>query len=127
MAALEKHYSVSEIAILWNLSEDTVRSIFRDEPGVLKIGSSFKRRKRGYISLRVPESILQKVHESLRKPEPRAFARVAKPATQTTERAMVCGSSDEQLAQEQAAMRERWSDSRNKRRNSVSRISKAAV
>jgi hypothetical protein len=107
MAALEKHYSVAEIATLWNLSEDSIRNIFRDEPGVLKIGSSFKRRKRGYVVLRIPESILQKVHESLRKAEPRAFARVAEPAAQITER--VCESSDEKLAQEQAAMRQRWS------------------
>ena len=119
MAALEKHYSVSEIAILWNLSEDTIRSLFRDEPGVLKIGSSFKRRKRGYVTLRVPESILQKVHESFRKAEPRAFARVAEPATQTTERTIVCESSVEKLTQEQAAMRQRWSVPRNNRRNSV--------
>src|SRR5664280_3848433 len=106
MAALEKHYSVAEIATLWNLSEDSIRNIFRDEPGVLKIGSSFKRRKRGYIVLRVPESILQKVHESLRKPEQRALARVAEPATQTTERTIGCGSSAERLSQEQATMRE---------------------
>jgi len=67
MAALEKHYSVSEVATLWNLSEDTIRNIFRDQPGVLKIGSSFKRRARGYVVLRIPESVVQKTHQSLRK------------------------------------------------------------
>jgi hypothetical protein len=119
MAALEKHYSVAEIATLWNLSEDSIRNIFRDEPGVLKIGSSFKRKKRGYVVLRVPESILQKVHESLRKAVPRAFTQAGEPAAQRTECTSVCESSDEKLAQEQAAMRQRWSVPRNNRRNSV--------
>ena len=67
MAALEKHFTISEVASLWQLSEDTIRKIFRDQPGVLKIGSAEKRRKRGYIVLRIPETVLQKVHAELRK------------------------------------------------------------
>lgn len=64
MAALEKHYSVPEIATLWGLSEDTIRALFRNHPGVLKIASPelVRRKKRGYCVLRVPESVLQKVH-----------------------------------------------------------------
>jgi len=53
-----------------------------------------------YIVLRVPESILQKVHESLRKAVPRAFTQAAEPTAQRTERTSVCESSDEKLAQE---------------------------
>jgi len=67
MSALERHYSVPEISALWSLSEDTIRNIFRDQPGVLKIGSAFKRRKRGYVVLRIPETVVQRVHEGLRK------------------------------------------------------------
>ena len=67
MAALEKHFTVTEVASLWQLSEDTIRKIFRDQPGVLKIGSEETRRKRGYIVLRIPETVLQKVHAELRK------------------------------------------------------------
>lgn len=67
MAALEKHYTVAEISNLWQLSEDTIRKIFRDQPGVLKLASPERRFRRGYCVLRIPESILQKVHESLRK------------------------------------------------------------
>ena len=68
MAAIEKHYTVSEIAALWQLSEDTIRKIFRDVPGVLRIGSpeTIRPKKRGYLILRIPESILQKVHADLR-------------------------------------------------------------
>lgn len=66
MSALERHYTVAEVAALWNLSDDTIRKIFRDQPGVLKIGSPERKFKRGYISLRIPESVLQRVHNQLR-------------------------------------------------------------
>jgi len=59
---LEKHYSVPEIAKAWGLSDDTVRSLFKDRAGVLKIGTPESRFKRGYIVLRVPESIVRKVY-----------------------------------------------------------------
>ena len=41
--------------------------LFRDHPGVIKIGAPESRKKRGYFLLRIPESVLQKVHEQLRK------------------------------------------------------------
>jgi MarR-like DNA-binding transcriptional regulator SgrR of sgrS sRNA len=59
---LERHYSVSEIAKMWALSEKTVRRMFEDEEGVLQWGSPETRRKRGYITLRIPESVLLRVH-----------------------------------------------------------------
>lgn len=67
MAALEKHYTVTEIAELWRFSPDTIRKLFRDRPGVLKLGTGETRRKRGYLSLRIPESVVQQVHAELRK------------------------------------------------------------
>jgi hypothetical protein len=66
VSALEKHYSVGDLAALWQLSSDTVRNIFRDHPGVLKLDSPERLRKRGYCVLRIPESVAQKVHEQLR-------------------------------------------------------------
>jgi hypothetical protein len=64
LAAIEKHYSVSEIAALWGLSDDTIRALFRNHPSVLKIDSPelVRRKKRGYCVLRIPESVVQKVH-----------------------------------------------------------------
>jgi transcriptional regulator GlxA family with amidase domain len=57
--ALERHYSVQEIAELWQLSRTTVARIFRDEPGVLKIGRERPRRgSRAYMTLRIPESVV---------------------------------------------------------------------
>ncbi len=59
---LERHYSVTEIAKMWALSEKTVRRMFEDEEGVLQWESPETRRKRGYITLRIPESVLLRVH-----------------------------------------------------------------
>lgn len=63
--ASEKHYSVSELASLWGLSERTIRRMFENEPGVLCWGSSESRNKRGYKTLRVPETVMLRVHRQL--------------------------------------------------------------
>jgi len=60
--ALEQHYSISEIAALWAISEKTVRRIFDREDGVLRWGSAETTRKRAYQTLRIPESVLLRVH-----------------------------------------------------------------
>jgi MarR-like DNA-binding transcriptional regulator SgrR of sgrS sRNA len=57
---------VSEVAELWGLSERTVRRIFNHEPGVFKWESAETRFKRGYTTLRIPESVVQRVHRKLR-------------------------------------------------------------
>jgi hypothetical protein len=54
---------------MWGLSEKTVRRMFEEEDGVLQWGNPETRRKRGYITLRIPESVLLRVH---RKREQRA-------------------------------------------------------
>jgi MarR-like DNA-binding transcriptional regulator SgrR of sgrS sRNA len=59
---LERHYSVGEIAERWGLSEKTIRRMFENEEGVLQWGSPETRRKRGYITLRIPESVMLRVH-----------------------------------------------------------------
>jgi transcriptional regulator GlxA family with amidase domain len=64
--AAEKHYSVSELARLWGLSERTIRRMFENEPGVLCWGSSESRFRRGYKTLRVPETVMLRVHRQLR-------------------------------------------------------------
>jgi hypothetical protein len=65
MVALEKHYTAKEVGKLWQLSEDTVRTLFRNYPGVLKIVQPGRRFKREYVSIRIPESIVQKRHAEL--------------------------------------------------------------
>jgi hypothetical protein len=61
----EKHFTPSELAEAWNLSVQTIRSLFRNEPGVLKIGNTSSRRKRGYITLRIPKQVVERVHRRL--------------------------------------------------------------
>jgi hypothetical protein len=65
--ANEKHYSVIEISKLWALSQKTVPRIFEREPGVIHWGSEESCHKRGYRTLRVPETVLLRVHRKLRR------------------------------------------------------------
>lgn len=60
--ALERHYTIAEIASMWSLSGKTVRRMFQDESGVLKWSVPEGRHKRGYITMRVPQSVLLRVH-----------------------------------------------------------------
>ena len=61
-----RHYSVRQIAQLWELSDDMVRKIFEREPGVIAIGEARSNgRKRRYVTLRVPKAVLERVHSRL--------------------------------------------------------------
>ncbi len=61
-----RHFSVAEIAKLWNLSQDHVRRIFEKEPGVLVLGDTKpSRHRRRYRTLRIPEFVLERVHRKL--------------------------------------------------------------
>ena len=64
--SVEKHYSVPELAEIWNLSENTIRRIFEHEPGVLKFGTKERRRARRYTTIRIPETVVFRVHRQLR-------------------------------------------------------------
>jgi hypothetical protein len=65
----ERHYAVNEVADLWNLSPDVIRKIFEREAGVLVIGDGQgSRAKRRYTTIRIPESVLQRVHRRLCNP-----------------------------------------------------------
>ncbi len=66
-AALEHHYTIAEVSELWHLDEKTVRKLFEKEPDVLSFGAEEKRHKRRYISLRIPESALLRVHRRMTK------------------------------------------------------------
>jgi hypothetical protein len=62
----QRHYRVAQVAKLWGLSEDAVRPLFCNERGVLALGdSSVGRRKRRYVTLRIPQSVLDRVHRIL--------------------------------------------------------------
>lgn len=61
------NYSVKEIAFLWNVSAETVRRIFDEEPGVLVFET--RRRQRGrrrYRNLRIPGWVALRVETRAR-------------------------------------------------------------
>ncbi|MGA3105299.1 MAG: hypothetical protein ABSD53_12525 [Terriglobales bacterium] len=73
---IEPHFTVNDIAKWLKLSDDTVRRMFINEPGVLKIGGGTRLVKRKYVhshfTLRIPESVFLRVQDRLmnkRRPE----------------------------------------------------------
>jgi DeoR/GlpR family transcriptional regulator of sugar metabolism len=65
--ATEKHFSVAELAALWKVSSDTIRRIFAEMPGVLKIGHGPSKKARKYVTLRIPESVATRQHAVMTK------------------------------------------------------------
>jgi hypothetical protein len=63
--ALEKHFTPKELGELWGFSPDKIRDMFCDVPGVMKAGASFRRGRRGYVTLRIPASVAARVHQEL--------------------------------------------------------------
>lgn len=61
----ERHYTVAEIAEMWQLSLDKVRRIFQNEVGVLILQSPGRRKNvRPYKTLRIPASVAVRVYQS---------------------------------------------------------------
>lgn len=65
--AFEKHYSVLEIAKMWSLSERTIRRMFDGEEGVVNWARAEGGYKRHYQTLRIPESVMLRVYQRIRK------------------------------------------------------------
>ncbi len=57
----EHHYTVNELAELWHVGDDTIRRLFKHEPGVIEIKMQKPGRRR-YASLRIPESVALRVY-----------------------------------------------------------------
>jgi hypothetical protein len=62
---LERHFSVKEIADSWGLCENSVREIFKSEADVVRIQRPKSRWKRAYTTLRIPESVVERVHRRM--------------------------------------------------------------
>lgn len=62
---VEKHFNPAELAEIWGLDDDTVRSLFDGEPGVMVINRPGTRHKRRYRTFRIPESVAVRVHNRL--------------------------------------------------------------
>ena len=65
----ERHFTVKELAALWNLSLSKVRELFAQEPGVFREGRPTRKvgscTRRGYYTTRIPESVVFRVHRRL--------------------------------------------------------------
>lgn len=58
---LERHFSPKTLAELWAVSEDTIIRTFKDEAGVVHFGEP-KRGKRCYATIRIPETVADRVY-----------------------------------------------------------------
>jgi hypothetical protein len=61
----ERHFTVAELSKRWFFSANTIRRLFSQEPGVVRIARPQTRSKRGYTSIRIPERIAERVHRRL--------------------------------------------------------------
>jgi hypothetical protein len=66
-AAVERHFTPLEVAKIWNVNVETIRRIFQDEPGVLVFQGPIKKGKRPYKTIRIPQSVLERVHKRLQR------------------------------------------------------------
>jgi len=65
-SSAERHYAPAEVAAIWGLSIDSVRRLFEYEPGVLVIDNGrLTTSKRKYGTLRIPQSVMDRVHRRL--------------------------------------------------------------
>lgn len=60
----ERHYSVEELAALWNMSRDFVRGLFANEPGVVVFHRQ-RPGRRAYRTLRIPVTVAERVRNRL--------------------------------------------------------------
>ena len=56
----ERHYTLAEIAAMWNISREKARRLFHDEPGVIRFHGT-ETSCRDYNTYRVPESVARRV------------------------------------------------------------------
>ena len=63
----ERHYTTTDIAELWHLSVEKIRQLFQDEPGVIVFATPAKRGIRPYKTIRIPQSVLERVHQRLQR------------------------------------------------------------
>jgi hypothetical protein len=66
-APAEQHYAPAEVAGLWHLDVETIRRMFQDEPGVMVLQSPVKKGRRPYKTIRIPQSVLERVHKRLQR------------------------------------------------------------
>jgi hypothetical protein len=61
----ERHFTAREVAEAWNLSQDTIHRLFVNEPGILLLVSERKKYRRTRRTLRISESVKNRVYRRL--------------------------------------------------------------
>jgi hypothetical protein len=61
----QKILTVAQVAAIWQVSDDTVRRVFEDEPDVIKLGDENPRGKHRRITLRIPRKVMERVQRRL--------------------------------------------------------------
>ena len=57
----EAIFTPEELSVTTKLHASTIRRIFIDEPGVIRLGNTGSRKKRQYFTLRIPASVAARV------------------------------------------------------------------
>lgn len=58
----QENFTVAEVAEMLSLSVETIRRLFKDEPGVLKMkNASGPTGRRRYMTLRIPAAVVERV------------------------------------------------------------------
>jgi len=56
-------FTVGELAEIWKLDKTTIRRMFQDEPGVMRVGKENRRDgKRDYVTQRIPKEVALRVY-----------------------------------------------------------------
>jgi hypothetical protein len=63
----ERHYAPCELAEFWHLDVETIRRLFQTEPGVVVLQAPVKKGRRPYKTIRIPQSVLERVHKRLQR------------------------------------------------------------
>jgi hypothetical protein len=63
----ERHYAPSDVAELWRFDVETIRRLFQNEPGVVVLQSPVKKGRRSYKTIRIPQSVLERVYRRLQR------------------------------------------------------------
>jgi hypothetical protein len=61
----ERHFSLAELAELWNLSVDTIRCACEHESGVLIFENPSRNPNRRRRTIRIPQSVAERVYRKL--------------------------------------------------------------
>jgi hypothetical protein len=64
---IERHFTATDVADMWKFDVETIRRLFDDEPGMVVLQTPIKKGKRPYRTIRIPQTVLDRVHRRLQR------------------------------------------------------------